>query len=176
MPDAGAAYPPCLPSGRWASCRHPRPCQPLPRYSLTSGGVAPQLRPTWIPLTPSTVLGPSCDHRGPAVARHWHPGANVDPQSLRVWYQVLYILHRTLAARMFPLRDHSSRVNRWDFLPPAGRRPHMGISQPCVVVDGQFPGLTPGPDTRISLFRLPVDFEVRAALLASLVGARTACG
>jgi hypothetical protein len=88
----------------------------------------------------------------------------------------LYILHRTLAARMFPLRDHSSRVNHWDILPPVGRRPHMGISQPCVVVDGRFPTATVGPDTRISPFRRPVDFEVRAALLASLVGARTACG
>jgi hypothetical protein len=79
-----------------------RPGPALPRYSLTSGGVAPQLRPTWIPLVPSTVQGPSCDHLGPASARSWHPGANADPQSRRVWYQVLYILHRTLAARFSP--------------------------------------------------------------------------
>jgi hypothetical protein len=46
----------------------------------------------------------------------------------------------------------------------------MGISQPCVVVDGQFPGLTPGPDTRISLLRRPSMFGERAVLLSPLVG------
>jgi hypothetical protein len=127
----------------------------IPRYSLTRGGRSPNGRPTWIPRQPSTVGGPSCDHRGPAVARHWHPGANVDPQSLRIWYQVLYILHRTLAARFFPLRDQSSRVICWDTFPPAGRRLSLGISQPGVVFDGHFPFVTNGPKPRISPFRLP---------------------
>jgi hypothetical protein len=87
-----------------------------------------------------------------------------------------YISNETLAAALVPLRDHCARVIHRDILPPVGRRGRLGVSQPVYSVDGQFPGLTPGPESRNSLFRLPFGVEVRAALLASLVGTRTACG
>jgi hypothetical protein len=149
--------------------------QAIPRYSLTSGGTAPQFRPTWIPRSPPTVAGPSCDHLGPFASAVAPRGERCHTKT-SCMVPASYISHEMLAAALVPLRDHCARdIHRVQF-PPVGRRLHLGKSQPGVVVDGRFPTATVGPDTRNSPFRLPVDFEVRAALLASLVGTRTACG